>query len=116
MIETRIHIMRFILVLLLFQFMAPVLPSASAQDDMPDHQTCVYPQHHALIMPVLLKEKEETESRSADSFAPSVPLIDFSDHSCVLAEFHTAKSTPSLYDYRYDRCPPLFTLHSSFLI
>jgi len=116
MIETKIHIMRFILVLLLFQLIAPVLPTVSAQDDVPDHQACVYQSHHALIIPVLLKEKEETESRGDDSFTHAIRLIDFSDHSSVLAEFHTSRFTPSLYDYRYDHRPPLFMLHSSFLI
>jgi len=115
--ETRIHIMRFVLVLLLFQFIAPAFPSVDAQDSVPDRETCVYHKlQHSIIIPVLLKEKEETESRSDDSFTGVIPLIDFSDHSYVLAEFHTSKFTPFIYHDRYDHRPPLFTLHGSYLI
>ena len=116
MSETKIHIMRFVLVLLLFQFIAPGLIPVSAQATRSNRDIYIYDQqHHSLVMPVLLKEKEETESRD-DAFADVAPLIDFSDHRYVLAEFHTAKLTPFVYRQRYNLQPPLFMLHGAFLI
>jgi len=115
--EVRVHIMRFILVLLLFQFIAPAFTIVNAQGAVPDRKTCDYHQlHHSIVIPLLLKEKEETESRGDDHIADPVPLIDFTHHSYVLAEFHGLKLTPFIYHYRYDHQPPLFALHSSFLI
>ena len=115
--ETRIHIMRFIVVLLLFQFMAPAFTLVNTQGIGPNREACIWRQKcHSLIIPVLLKEKEETESRGDDSFADCAPLIDFSAHTCVLAAFHTARSTPFIHHHPYDHRPPLFTLHRSFLI
>jgi len=113
----RNHIMRIVLVLLVFQFTAPAFLSVSAQGTEPSQETCGYhPLHNSLVIPILLKEKEETESRCDDSFTDFVALIDFSDHSCVLAEFHASRFTPFVYRSRYDHRPPLFTLYGAFLI
>jgi hypothetical protein len=109
--------MRFVLVLLLFQFIAPALVPGSPQVATSNQETCIdNPQRQSLIIPVLLKEKEETESRGDDAFADVAPLIDFSDHRYVLAEFHTSKFTPRVYLQQYDHRPPLFMLHGAFLI
>jgi hypothetical protein len=118
MIKARIHIMRVVLVLTLFQFFAPVFFTVSAQGVDPAQEKCDYhPAHNSIVLPVLLKEKEETELRAGDAGdTDSIPLIDFSDHGFVLAELHASKFTPFVYSYRYNQRPPLFTLHSAFLI
>jgi hypothetical protein len=117
MIKTRIHIMRVVLVLTLFQFFTPVFFTVSAQDADPNKEIGGYhPTHNSIVIPVLLKEKEETESRVDDADTDFIPLIDFSDHSFVLAEHHASRLTPFVYRYRYDHQPPLFTLHGAFLI
>jgi hypothetical protein len=115
--EARNHIMRIVLVLILFQFTAPAFLSVNAQGTEPTQGTCGYHAlHNSLVIPILLKEKEETESRCDDSFIDFVALIDFSDQRYVLREFHASRFTPFIYRSRYDYRPPLFTLYGAFLI
>ncbi len=116
----RNTIMRFVLVLMLFQFIAPAFINAVCQNDESQPDTVAYhTENSTLIFPQFLKEKEETEEESShleDSHFDLVPLIDFTDHSFVLTESHETKFTPLLYRDRYDVSPPLFTLHNSYII
>jgi hypothetical protein len=118
MTELKNTIMRFVLVLMLFQFIAPAFISVISQGADAEKETTNYhAEHSSIIIPLFLKEKEETEeSRADDSHFDLIPLIDFKDHSFVLTELHETKFTPFIYRDRYDFQPPLFTLHGAFII
>jgi hypothetical protein len=114
---TRKHIMRFVLALIVFQFIAPIFVSVVAQGAELNRETSGYHSpHNSIIIPMLLKEKEETEARAETFDIDFVPLIDFKDHSFVLTELHATRFTPFVYRDRYDDQPPLFTLYGAFLI
>ena len=112
------HIMRIVLVLIVFQFIAPAFFPVVSQGAEPNKETsCYHPLHSSIIVPLLLKEKEENEESVSDnSTIHFIPLIDFTDHSFVLTELHENKFIPFVYRDRYDYQPPLFTLHGSFII
>ncbi len=109
--------MRLVLVIIIFQFIAPAFISVVAQDTQPSKETSGYhAQHSSIIVPILLKEKEETEESTSDDFShvDFIPLIDFTDHSFALTELHETTFTPfvNFYDYQ----PPLFALHGAYII
>jgi hypothetical protein len=110
--------MRIVLVLMLFQFIAPAFITVVAQGSEPNKEiSCYHSPHSSITAPLFLKEKDETEDSKADIFSMDlIPLIDFRDHSFVLMELHETKFTPLVYRDLYDHQLPLFTLHSVFLI
>lgn len=111
--------MRIVLVLTVFQFIAPAFLSVVSQGAEPGKETsCYHADHSSILVPLLLKEKEENEETVSDNFATIdlVPLIDFTDHSFALAELHENKFVPFGYRDRYDHELPLFQLHGSYLI
>jgi hypothetical protein len=109
--------MRIVLALIVFQFVAPAFLSVVTQGAEPKREISGYhAPHSSIIVPVLLKEKEETEVKAENFNIGFVPLIDFTDHSLVLTELHETKFTPFVYRDRYDDHPPLFTLYNIFLI
>jgi hypothetical protein len=116
----RNTIMRFVLVLMMFQFIAPAFMYIVCQSDESQKGALTYhTENSTIVFPQFLKEKEETEEEStrfSDAHFDFIPLIDFTDQSFVLTELHETKFTPLLYRDRYDVSPPLFTLHSSYII
>jgi hypothetical protein len=112
--------MRFVLVLMMFQFIAPAFIIAIGQTDGSKEGISSYHmENNSIVFPLFLKEKEETEEESIrfdDAHFVLVPLIDFTSQSFVLTELHETKFTPLLHRERYDVSPPLFTLHSTYLI
>jgi hypothetical protein len=112
------HIMRTVLVLLLFQFISPtffsVVTLGSASEDV---KTSFAPIHSSIIVPVFLKEKEEREhEETVDKSFDLIPVVDFFHHSLT----HTASQSLILKGYNHQDkfgCqPPLFELYRTFLI
>ena len=120
MTGTTKHVMRMVLLALLFQFICPVFltttvqgsPSSEHQQDADN----IHVHHNSIILPLLLKEKDETEVETLDFSVSFVALIDFSRQSSLLSEFHKTKLIPFVYHDHIDHHPPLFTLYSVYLI
>jgi hypothetical protein len=113
------HIMRIIFFLLVFQFISPAfLPVAQGFDSEQDKKPlCLKTEHSSILLPLLLKEKEENEhEESVISFSLNQLIIDFTDHSLALTELHASKYEPIHFGIRYDHQPPLFTLNCTFII
>ena len=114
----QVKVMRFVLLILVIQFFSPVFitvitpGSSTVENNGPK----LHAHHCSIIAPLLLKEKDETETKGGDAVVEFVALIDFKDHSSVLTELHTYKFTPFIFRDRINHRPPLFTLHSVFLI
>jgi len=113
------QVMRIVLIALLIQFVSPVFLSVITQGTNPIHN--IYPSLHAhhcsVVIPQLLKEKDESDSKvDGDATINYVALIDFTDHTSVLTQYHTYKITPFIFRDRFDHHPPLFTLHGVFII
>lgn len=110
--------MRIILLLLLFQFVAPVFISVVTlgADTNEDFKCAYHEQHNSIVIPQLLKETDETDSKEESLVVNLITLIDFTDHVSVLTESHETKITPINFRDQFDLLPPLFTLHRAFLI
>jgi hypothetical protein len=116
----RNTIMRFVLVLMMFQFIAPAFLNVIGQGDESQKGTLSYhTENSVIVFPLFLKEKEETEEESSridDAHFDLIPLIDFTNQSFALTELHETRFAPLVYRDRYDAHPPLFTLHGSYII
>lgn len=112
--------MRVVLIALLLQFLLPVfLPIVTQAGDMREdaHATAVHAHHSSIVIPQLLKEKDdETELNDDTILIDYVALIDFTDHSFVLTRFHESKLRPYLFAEHINCHPPLYTLFGVFLI
>lgn len=117
------QLMRIVLLALLFQFLSPafftVITQSSGSGAIDDHHGVVLHAHHSsIVVPQLLKEKDETEEFKASilDLVDFFPLIDFTDHSFVLTQLHESKFNRFSFSDRIDRHPPLFTLYRVFII
>jgi hypothetical protein len=116
------QLMRIVLLALLFQFLSPAFFTVITQSSggvVEDHHSVVLHAHHSsIVIPQLLKEKDETEEFKADvlDLVDFFPIIDFTDHSFVLAQLHESKFNPFTFSDHIDRHPPLFTLYRTFII
>jgi hypothetical protein len=110
--------MRFVLLAILIQFAVPLFVSATALTDsqVNSHTTRYESAHNSLLIPQLIKEKEEGEDRADHFFIDFVTLIDFKNLNAVLTSFHSFRIKPFIFQNRYDHHPPLFTLHHAFLV
>ncbi|HEY9046611.1 MAG TPA: hypothetical protein VIN08_11975 [Ohtaekwangia sp.] len=115
--------MRMVLMVLLFQFLSPafftiVTQRGNLQQD--NHGISVHAHHSSIVLPQLLKEKDESETEFKASAVADilnfVPLIDFTNHSFVLAQLHTSRLRSFVFHDRINHQPPLFTLHSVYII
>lgn len=114
-----VHALRLVLLALLIQFSSPVFFSVVAAGTSltsKEGKTTLHTDHTSIVAPLLIKEKDESESESFNLFVNLVALIDFTDHSFVLTESHCYKIIPLLFHNRFDPRPPLFTLFRVFLI
>jgi hypothetical protein len=116
---SAMQLMRVAFLLLLFQFVAPAFLPVTTQGFDSDQKSVVtlHTEHTSILIPILLKEKEEKEElddRAND--LKLLPLIDFTDHSQVLTELHEFKHHFIPVGQQYDHEPPLFTLHCTFTI
>ena len=109
--------MRFVLLALLIQFAVPLfIPVSAATESHPRHSARFESAHSSLLLPQLLKEKEEGEDRSEDFSIDFVALIDFTNLNAVLINYHAFRIKPFVFQNRFDHQPALFTLHHVFLI
>ena len=107
------------LVSLLFQTVSPIfLTVLTDGQDQIEHfeKTSVHAEKHSLVAPLILKEKEESETKEEGFRLEMVKLIDFSNQEILLAARHSHKITPLLFLDQIDTHPPLFTLNSALLI
>jgi hypothetical protein len=109
--------MRIVLLLLLSQFIAPAfLPLVMPDINGSNNLFSYHPVHTSVLIPIILKEKEENEQEDAiQSFVPT-QLIDFTDHSLALTQLHQSKHNVACCGQWYDHQPPLFALHCTFII
>jgi hypothetical protein len=113
------HIMRIIFFLLIFQFISPAFLSVAQgyNEKQEPKPSCINTEHTSIVLPILLREKEENEHDDDNCFSFSLtPIIDFKDHSLALTELHTAKYEPIHFGIQYDHQPPLFTLNCVYII
>jgi len=113
MLRISRQIVRAALVLLLFQFMAPAFLPMVVAEIPADRATAVHPQHNSIVVPLLLKEKEEEEHDDVFTSEGMPPLLDLSVHSINLIALHHKLTILSIPKHQR---PPLFTLFCKLLI
>lgn len=107
------------LVSLLFQTVSPIfLTVLTNGQDQIEHfeKTTLHAEKHCLVAPLILKEKEESETKEEGFRLEMVTLIDFSNQEILLAARHSNKITPLIYLDQINTHPPLFALNSALLI
>ena len=112
------QIMRIVLFLLLFQFLFPAFIPVGAQGFDADIQKSLslHVEHNSIPVPLILKEKEENEFEENITSLVLTQLIDFTDHSQALTEFHELKGNSMPFKERYNHQLPLFTLFCTYII
>lgn len=113
------HIMKTVLIALVIQVVSPAFLLREHANPVFSSDPSLHTHHCSLIIPQLLKEKEESDSdkKTDDNATTSfVALIDFTDHTSVLTQYHEYKITPFAFQDRFDHLPPLFTLHGVYII
>lgn len=111
-------LMRFVIILLLVQFVTPAFARVNAQAEISHLEKNSYKAGHdesGITISVLLKENSEEENKPHE-FAPllTAELIDFTFHKTVLTQHHSR----FYWDAHalHNAHKPLFLLHSVFLI
>ena len=109
-----ISLVRVVFVVLLFQFFAPAFINTPIRHEA---TVTLHKSNEGIHFPVLLKEKDETESREDRHhiFNPLI-LIDFSFVSRALTLTHELKFQLTYHDIRFNYHPPLHKLYHTFLI
>lgn len=111
--------MRIVLLALIFQVVSPVFFSVvtqAASFNKETYEITAGIHHTSIIAPLLLKEKDESETKIESVDMNFVTLIDFTDHTSALIDLHETKIIPFVFHDRIDHQPPLFTLNSVFII
>jgi hypothetical protein len=113
--KLHLPLIRLVSALLLFQFFAPAFLNTSNHRNQTE--ITVHNSYEGIHFPVLLKEKDETESREDRHHVFSLPvLIDLSYVSLALTLTHELKFQSDSHDVRFNYYPPLHKLHCTFLI
>ena len=110
--------MRIVLVLLLFQLLAPAFQPGTAlsTDGMDQNPVSYHLVRASTQSPIILKEKEENEYKNPTlNFVP-ISLIDFTDHTLILAQLYKSRHDPIPHEEWFDREPPLFALYCAYRI
>ena len=79
------------LVVMLFQFLSPAFLPMIVQEIPTDKATEYHAQHTLIVVPTLLKEKDEKEDRDLNTLNESVVILDFTNQSFNLAVSHSPK-------------------------
>jgi hypothetical protein len=112
--------MRGLLFLLLVQFTIPAFVSYAAQNDnaaLPEKTTNIKIEHRSLLLPVLLKGKEEKKNeRNTKYNFTTLPILDFSNHSLALIESHQLKYIPGRCSQWNSHHSSLFALFCNYTI
>ena len=116
--ESRISdIFRIVILALSVQVLCPCFVTVVNDSPLSPGETVIQDKHHAINSILLFNEKEEeSEERNENLAVHLVQLIDFTEHSSTLKNSHEIRITPSDFRLHIDHQPPLFTLHSVFLI
>lgn len=116
--ERRIQdIFRIVILALTLQVLCPLFVTVVSDVPIVGGETVIQDKHTAINSLLLFKEKEEEgEERNENHSVHLVQLIDFTEHSTILKNSHEVRICPSDFRLRIDHQPPLFTLHSVFLI
>lgn len=108
-------LIRFVLLLLVIQFVTPVFAQVGSQDSSIQQKASFTTQHDsAIAVAVFLKENTEEKSESDEKTQFTIELIDFSFLSTALKQSHSR----FYWDTSNTRLAtqPLFKLHCIFLI
>lgn len=111
--------MQLALLALLVQVIFPLFLSIRTLDNefqIQSSELSIHASKHSVNAPMLLKEKDETETENRDFGVELITLIDFSALPSVLSAFHNSKLVPFQFFNKIDFRPPLFTLHRVFII
>lgn len=115
MFRTSKQIVRIALVMMLFQFLSPAFVPLVVQEIPTDKAIAYSVQHSSIVVPMLLKEKDEKEDGEFFSVSNSTPLLDLTSHSFNLTASHESKYSISSDKHKFPQ-PPLSTLYCTFLI
>lgn len=118
MARTSRSLMRVVLIALLFQILAPVfLPIVTQAADSQHDHAILHAHHSPIVIPQLLKEKEDETEVSHDIWVTDyIPIIDFSDHTLILTQSHESKLVLCSFSEHIDLHPPLYTLFGVYII
>jgi hypothetical protein len=107
------RVMKVALTMVLFQFLAPAL-LLSPRGVQNQDQTSYSLQHNLLVVPVLLKEKDEADTEKSLPGSKQILLLD------LIAHYSNLKTTCCKYiflrTHSYDSQPRLFALYRVYLI
>lgn len=109
------QIVRIALLVMLFQFVGPAFLSVATQRESVSKETTIGIEHSSIVVPLLLKEKDEKESTQASSNSQLALLIDLSSHVLNLTAAHDNKHA-KVYEEHGIAHPPLFKVFCTFLI
>ncbi len=109
-------IVKLALILILFQFFAPCFLPVTIQEISPANSQSVHAQHNSLVVPFLLKEKDEKEHEGFSCESDLSPLLDLTIHSFNLTASHTSKNIYCSDERWYDPQPTLYLRNNTFLI
>lgn len=100
---------------MLFQFLAPAFMPVVVQE-IPSEDVIAYHQKHSsVVVPMLLKEKDEKEHEEFFSVSSSTQLLDLTSHSFNLAASHGTIDS-FIQNERWFPQPSLLALFCTFLI
>ena len=109
------QIVRIALLVMLFQFVCPAFLPIVTQRDAVSKETTIGVQHTSIVIPLLLKEKDEKETAEFTSDSDATPLLDLLTHSINLTAAHDHEHA-AVYEEHSTTRPPLFRLLCTLLI
>lgn len=115
MINVTKQIVRTALFVMLFQFICPAFLPIVTQRDSISKETSVSTQHTSIVVPLLLKEKDEKENAEFTSDSDAAPLLDLSSHGSNLTAAHDNKHA-AVYEEHGIARPPLIRMLCTLLI
>lgn len=110
------QIVNLALVLILIQFFAPCFVPLAVYEISEANGQSIHTQHNSLVVPFLLKEKDEKEHEEFSTESNLSPLLDLTIHGFNLTASHTSKNIYCSDERWYDPQPTLFLRNSTFLI
>lgn len=108
--------MRFVLLILVAQCVALIFLSAVTQEVNTRESRFGLHTSSSTVTPLLVKEKEETDTNHKKLGLSLFTLIDFSNLPLLLTKSHSTKITSFALDHHASHHPPLYSLHQVFLI
>jgi|GEM_PF-1862044 hypothetical protein len=114
MIVASKQIVRIVLLVMLFQFVGPSFLPITTQREAVSKETTIGIQHTSIVVPVLLKDKDETENTETTSHPVLALLIDLSSHVINLSAAHDNKH--SIHEKQGITHPPRFRVFCTLLI